>query len=194
MLPARYPYAQAAGSFEPGVVLGKMGTRRVGRLAITAGGLGLALLAGSCMRGEVEKKVAFDDKDHAAWIAKGKSGIDGEGFLRRPNGSLSRCSGGVVYLVPATAYFREWVEVYRSGATIANASSLHESHSRAIRKTQCDMQGRFQFSELPAGKWIAVTRVTFDGAGWNNDSTLVTEVETRQGEIAKAILSNPNRI
>ena len=54
--------------------------------------------------------------------------------------------------------------------SIANASSLHESHSKAIRKTQCDMQGRFLFSELPAGKWIAVTRVTFDGAGWNNDS------------------------
>ena len=194
MHPIRPNPSLISGSVEPGFVLGGMRTRHVSGARRLGATFGLALLAGSCMRGEVEKKVAFDDKDHAAWIAKGKSGIDGEGFLRRPNGSLARCSGGVVYLVPATAYFREWVEVYRSGASIANASSLHQSHSKAIRKTQCDMQGRFQFSELPAGKWIAVTRVTFDGAGWNNDSTLVTEVETRQGEIAKAILSNPNRI
>lgn len=185
MLPAPSPRASVAGSFEPVVARAVLSR---------AGGIGLALLAASCMRGEVEKKVAFDGKDHAAWIAKGTATIEGEGFLRRPNGSLARCSGGIVYLVPATAYFREWVEVYRSGARIANARDLNEGHAKAIRKTQCDMLGRFLFPELPGGKWIIVTRVTFDGPGWNDDSTLVTEIETKQGEIAKAILSNPNRI
>ena len=85
-------------------------------------------------------------------------------------------------------------QVRFSGARIANARDLNEGHAKAIRKTQCDMQGRFLFPELPGGKWIIVTRVTFDGPGWNDDSTLVTEIETKQGEIAKAILSNPNRI
>ena len=176
------------GSFEPAFAAARLG----GLKAV----LGVAVVAGalSACGGEVEKKVGFDDREHAAYLAKGKASIDGEGFLRRPNGWLARCSGGVVYLVPATGYFREWVEVYRAGNRLANAKDLNETHGKAIRKTQCDMQGRFQFADLPAGKWILVTRVTYDGAEWTNDSTLVSEVETKQGEIAKVILSNPNRI
>lgn len=158
------------------------------------GGIGLALLTGSCLQSSVEKKIAFAEVDHAAWIAKGQAGIHGEGFIRRPNAWLARCSGGVVYLVPATPYFREWVEVYRSGARLENARELNAGHSRAIRKTQCDMQGRFEFADLPAGKWILVTRITYNGQAWSDDSTLVTEVETRAGEVTKPILSNPNRI
>jgi len=164
-----------------------------------AGGLmpaafvGLALSLGAC-GGEVDKKVAFDDAGHAPFMAKGKASIEGEGFLRRPNSWLARCSGGIVYLVPATPYFREWVEVYRSGNRVANAASLNQDHQKVVRKTQCDMQGRFAFADLPAGKWILVTRVTYDGAEWNNDSTLVAEIETKQGDVAKAILSNPNSI
>lgn len=157
-------------------------------------GIGLSLVVGGCLQTSVEKKIACAGADHAAWIAKGKASIDGEGFIRRPNGGLARCSGGFVYLVPATPYFREWVEVYRSGARLENAKDLHANHASAIRKTQCTMQGRFEFAELPAGKWILVTRVTYNGQAWSDDSTLVTEVETRAGEATKAILSNPNRI
>lgn len=159
--------------------------------------LAASLVLGVALAGcgaAVEKTVAFDDAAHAPWLAKGKSSIEGEGFLRRPNGWLARCSGGFVYLVPATPYFREWADVYRAGNRIANARALNEGHAKAIRKTQCNMQGKFEFTELPAGKWIVVTRVSYDGSEWNSDSTLMTDVETRQGETAKAILSNPNRI
>ncbi len=186
---APFSIASTSGPSGPAVARA-MGRRGAAMLGV----VGLALVTAACLRGEVEKKVAFDDASHAAWIGKGKSAIEGEGFIRRPNGWLARCSGGVVYLVPATPYFREWVEVYQAGNRLANARALNESHSKAIRKTQCDMQGRFAFSELPAGKWIAVTRVTYEGQAWSDDSTLLTEIETRQGETAKAILSNPNRI
>lgn len=163
------------------------------RYAGVMAGMGLALGLAAC-RAEVEKKVVFQEADHASYLAKGKASVEGEAFLRRPNGWLARCSGGIVYLVPATPYFREWVEVYRSGARLANAAGLNESHGKAIRKTQCDMQGRFTFAELPAGRWIIVTRITYSGTEWNSDSTLVAEIETKAGDVAKAILSNPNRI
>lgn len=177
-----------------GAVFARAQCKRSRRLVGMAGSLGLGLLTASCLQSSVEKKIAFAEADHTTWIAKGTSRIDGEGFIRRPNAWLARCSGGFVYLVPATPYFREWVEVYRSGARLANAKELHSEHSTAIRKTQCDMQGRFLFADLPAGKWILVTRVTYNGQAWSDDSTLVTEVETRTGEVAKTILSNPNRI
>jgi len=192
MLPAPPACASVAGSFEPVVA------RAVLSRAKRAGGIGLALLAASCMRGEVEKKVAFDAKDNAAFAAGGDAGIKGEGFLRRPDATLARCSGGVVYLVPATPYFQEWLEVYRSGAQLANAKALHEAHGKAVRKTQCDSTGRFTFEDLPAARWLLVTRIDYDSRyarrSEHDDSTLATSVETRAGETAKAILSNPNRI
>jgi hypothetical protein len=187
-------------TLSPSIAQAERGSCEPALAAVRAGGaraaLGVAVIAAllSACGGEVEKQVAFDDREHAAYLAKGTASIEGEGFLRRPNGWLARCSGGVVFLVPATGYFREWVEVYRAGNRIAQSKELNEAHGKAIRKTQCDMQGRFRFADLPAGKWILVTRVTYDGAEWTNDSTLVSEVETLKGEAAKAILSNPNRI
>jgi hypothetical protein len=169
-------------------------TRRARGRVFALGTLSVVLGLGGCMRSEVEKKIAFSEADHAAWLAKGKAGIRGEGFLRRPDASLARCSGGIVYLVPATPYFLEWVEVYKSGARIANPQGLHEAHGKAIRKAQCDITGRFDFAELPAGKWLLVTRVTYQGRSGGDDSTLVSSVETKPGEVAQAILSNPNRI
>lgn len=164
---------------------------------MTLGLMGLGLSACG-PREEIEKKIAFSDKDHSAWMAKGEAEISGEGFLRRPDATLARCSGGVVYLVPATPYFQEWIEVYRSGARIANPKALHETHGRAIRKTQCDATGRFTFSDLPLGKWLLVTRIAYESRyqrrAEHDDSTLVTTVETKAGEKAKAVLSNPNRI
>jgi hypothetical protein len=178
---------------------GAAGARRFARrfLALGLAGLGFAGLAG-CVRPEVEKKIAFSEVEHAGWMARGKAEISGEGFLRRADASLARCSGGVVYLVPATPYFQEWVEVYHSGARIANPKGLLESHGKAIRKTQCDATGRFTFSDLPKGKWLLVTRIAYETRHQRrderDDSTLVTTVETRVGETVKAILSNPNRI
>lgn len=153
-------------------------------------GVGMLALAGC--RGEVEKTIAFSAVEHQPYAANGTATIDGEGFLRRPNGLLARCSGAYVYLVPATPYFREWVEINRKGGAVANAKELAGAHQSAIRKVQCDMQGRFLFTQLPAGKWYAVTRVSYDGAEWNAAQTLTAEIETKAGEVVKAILANPN--
>lgn len=154
----------------------------------------LATLALASCRPEVEKQVSFNPADHSAWLAKGSASIAGEGFLRRPNGFLARCSGGQVFLVPASPYFREWVEIHRSGRQVANARALDATHDAALRVTQCDATGRFSFENLPAARWLVVTRISYEGQAWNAHFTLATEIETKAGEVGHAILSNPNRI
>ncbi|MCA1999111.1 MAG: carboxypeptidase-like regulatory domain-containing protein [Hyphomicrobiales bacterium] len=162
-------------------------------LPAAAGVLAMQALAG-CARPEVEKSIGFDAGAHAAWRAPGRASIAGEGFLRRPNGWLARCSGGTVYLAPASPYFREWVEIHRSGGRVANAAALDRLHDGVVRKTQCDATGRFAFEALPAQRWLVVTRISYQGVGWNADMTLAAEVETKAGEATQVILSNPNRI
>ncbi|MCA0401127.1 MAG: hypothetical protein LCH38_09955 [Proteobacteria bacterium] len=166
-------------------------TLAVARAAVTAISAGLLL---SACGESVEKKVSFSAPDHKAWSGKGDGSISGEGFLRRPNGLLARCSGSYVYLLPDSAYFREIVAVYRRGDRIAPGANLDGIHDSVVRKTQCDMQGRFTFDDLPAAKWVLFTRIDYDGPAWNADFTLVTEAQTRAGARTKIILSNPNRI
>lgn len=168
-----------------------------GRAMLRAGMLAAAgLMLGACA---VEKKLPFDATAHAAGMAKGTATIEGEGFIRRKNAWLARCSGEFVYLAPDTPYFREWVEAYRAGNTFENAQALNAGHKAAVRKTQCNMQGKFTFENLPAGKWLLVTRVTYDSEASLSllakyDYTFVTYAETKPGTTTPVILSNPNRI
>lgn len=154
----------------------------------------LAFLAACLPQREMNAK--FSLADHQAWMTKGNAGVDGEGFIRRPNGWLARCSGNKVYLVPASAYFREWIDIRRSGAVVANSVELTKLHREAQRETQCDQRGRFAFSELPAGKWFVITRISYEASTdtFSEDALYVTEVETFPAKRADVILSNPNRI
>lgn len=153
----------------------------------------LAMLAG-CMQKEL--KAAYSAPDHAAWMGKGTATVNGEGFIRRPNGWLARCSGERVYLIPASSYFREWIDIRRSGASVANSRALFETHKEALRTVQCDQRGRFQFAELPPGKWFVLTRISYESArdSFSENALYVTETETKPGQSASVILSNPNRI
>lgn len=159
-----------------------------------AGIVGLGLLVAACARPEMAQSVAYQEADHRAFIGKGTAAVDGEGFLRRPNAQLARCSGGKVFLMPATPYFRERMEIFRKGGVTANSRDRLESDTKVVRQTQCDHLGRFLFEGLPAGKWFVVTRISFESDGWSDNSTYYAEVETRSGEVSKVILSNPNRI
>jgi|JI8StandDraft_2_1071088.scaffolds.fasta_scaffold19885_4 hypothetical protein len=167
------------------------------RQAERFGGAVIALAAlSACVTAERDMEARFSASDHAAWMARGSAEIKGEAFIRRPNGLLAKCSGGVVQLAPASPYFREWLAIRRGGARIANATSRTEEHRAALRQTQCDQQGRFSFSDLPAGKWIVITRISYEAQrdSFREDAFYLTEVETKVGEVAKAVLSNPNRI
>ena len=157
-------------------------------------GAAVSLTLQACARPEIAMTVAYEEKDHAAWMASGTAEISGEGFIRRPNARLARCSGGRVRLAPASPYFREWVRIIRRGGNAANARQLAQAHKNAIRTTQCNMQGRFTFENLPAGKWFVLTQVTYEDEDTSDNSTFITEVETKAGEAAKVILSNPNRV
>lgn len=154
----------------------------------------------------VPKAIAYQSADHAAYRAEGSASIAGEGFLRRPNGRLVRCSGNEVFLIPDTAYFREWIEAHRAGHRFEDAAALVATHRESVRVTQCDMAGTFRFGQLPAAKWFLVTRIAYrldrlDMARidivndyWRDDALFVTAIETRNGEVSRPVLSNPNRM
>lgn len=177
----------------------------LGRFPALFAAFAAALVAAACGHA-VPKAVAYASADHVAFRAQGTATIAGEGFLRRPNGRLVKCSGNEVYLLPDTAYFREWVQVAREGNHFEEAAKLQATHAEAVRVTQCDMAGTFRFGNLPDGKWYLATRVSYrlDRIDWNkidllndywtDDALFVVPVETRAGEVSRPVLSNPNRM
>lgn len=156
----------------------------------------LALLMLAACQPQRELKASFSTVDHATWAAKGNASVSGEGFIRRPNGFLARCSGNKVYLLPASPYFQEWVAIRRSGAVVANSSELTKIHRQAQRETQCDQRGRFAFAELPTGRWFVFTNMSYASANdpYSENALYIADVETRPDHVAEVVLSNPNRI
>lgn len=167
------------------------------RTAIRVAFLGVCLsLALVACAGIGEQATAFSEAEHRAYFVKGSAAIAGEGFIRRPNGALARCSGLEVTLAPQSPYFKEWVAHVRAKERIPDSEALSAKHRAGLRVTQCDLTGRFQFTDLPAGKWYVSTAIGYasDRDPFATDSLFVTEVETKPGETAFVVLSNPNRI
>jgi hypothetical protein len=167
--------------------------------------LAVVLFVAACAQ-RVPKAVAYSPGEHLAFRAAGTATVSGEAFLRRPNGRVVRCSGSEVFLVPDTAYFREWISVFRQGNRFEQSADLVDAHKEAVRVTQCDMAGTFRFGQLPAARWFVATRVTYqldrvdfrkiDLANdyWSDDAMFIAPVETRSGEVSRPVLSNPNRM
>jgi hypothetical protein len=158
--------------------------------------LPLALIGLAGCQGTAEQGRSFSVEEHRPFLARGNSAIEGEGFIRRPNGFLARCSGLEVQLAPQSDYFKEWVGHLRAGKAIAERAKLASMHRSALRTTQCDATGRFVFADLPAGRWYVSTRMGYadDRDSFAEDGLFLADVETRPGEVARIVLSNPNRI
>ncbi|MCP1220368.1 hypothetical protein NKW45_00705 [Acetobacter orientalis] len=104
-------------------------------------------------------KNAFDPNEVKWSLERGTSTIKGQGFLRTVGGEVRTCAGYPVKLVPYSAYTGEIYEASISGQLTAGIANK-DSASGAFRKmTQCDAQGNFEFTDLPAGRWFAETIV-----------------------------------
>ena len=61
----------------------------------------------------------------------------------------------------------------------------YPSLKNMIRRTECDAQGNFSFSEIPDGAWFVLTQVkTKDG------SVLITEMTLSNGETIEVLLED----
>ena len=169
------------------------------------------LLLAACVRPEHQLAHHYEARQHAPYRASGTATIRGEGFIRRANGALVRCSGERVYLVPATPYFDAWVDVYLTGGVVADADGRARLHSPIVRVTQCDSRGRFAFEDLPEGVWHVLAYLDYEefllgysvssdyGRGfgvinYTMSENMQTKVETRAGKTTRVVLANPNRV
>lgn len=98
--------------------------------------------------------------DEVKWsLQDGTAVIKGQGFLRTVGGDVKTCAGYPVKLVPYSSYTEEIHNAYLNGKLTAGISNKDTNLFTYRKTTQCDAQGNFEFSNLPAGRWYAETLV-----------------------------------
>lgn len=132
--------------------------------------------------------IPYLDADHRAYAGKGSGSLEGQAFLKQQGGGVVLCSGSSVILVPATDYFNESISALLARRSIQVLGVTMPMQQPIIRRTRCDAQGNFTFSDVPRGNWLVLTEVTWlvrDKQG----GTLMESVTLNDGEKKKVILS-----
>ena len=169
----------------------------IGMLAVVLG-LPLADTGCSSRRESVQKsapsfmkmQTKFDYSEHEPYAKRGENGVSGQAFLRQQGENVVTCAGSRVLLLPATSYFREmfW-HLIIDGSEPEPPETPYPSLKSMIRRTQCDAQGNFSFSEIPDGTWFILTQVNARDGG-----VLITEVTLSNRSTTPVLLTNKHLV
>jgi hypothetical protein len=123
----------------------------------------------------------YNDADYAWSTAPGTASVAGQAFLRTNGGDVKTCAGSDVALIPDGAYTQEMLATLLAGQNVKE----DEAFDAKRRVTQCNAQGDFKFTGLPAGKWLIQTTVT-----WNVPTEEI--MQEQGGSLEAAITTSTN--
>ena len=139
-----------------------------------------------------------------AWSkARGNNTLTGQAILRTRGGDVKSCAGLEASLIPHSPYSAERIAVtYGPGEEgfggrerrpfTPDPAAYHDS----IRRTICDAQGNFRFSNLPDGRYFVLVEVSWEAVqgGYypylaGQGGTMMSRVELRDGEERHLLLT-----
>jgi hypothetical protein len=102
-------------------------------------------------------RTPFNEAELAPYALDGTAVIKGDAVLAFKDGKTTKASQEFVYLIPATAYTREWFEQ----AILAgkNIDGLDPRSLRVTRTTTTNNEGRFTFINLPPGEYYLICTI-----------------------------------
>jgi len=138
----------------------------------------------------VKLQTKFDYSEHEPYAKPGENGISGQAFLIQQGDSVVTCAGSRVLLLPATSYFREmfWHMIV-AGSEPKPPETPYPSLKGMIRRTECDAQGNFSFSEIPDGTWFVLTQVNAMHGG-----VLITEFTLSNRRTIQVLLTDKHLV
>ena len=160
------------------------------RIRYLAAFSGLILMTACTTRYEMQHP--FEKEVHQPYLKIGSGSISGQAFLRQRSGNVITAAGNTVWLSPATPYMREFYQARtKPNVTFSNMDSRIEPY---IRKTMADLEGGFNFKDLPAGTYILETTVTWELPSSGlipiyEGGPIIQEVTVGKGEKKKVVLT-----
>ena len=141
----------------------------------------------------VQMQSTFDAELHKPFIQDGTGSIKGQGFLRQQGGGVVTCAGNPATMYPATQFFKEAVSILAAGREPQQGTNLNEGYGKLLKTSQCDAQGNFTFTGLPAGNWLVLTEVVWVIGHQRQGGVLMREVTVGDGE-AQVLLTDSDRL
>jgi len=146
---------------------------------------------------ESETPLRFDPEEVAYFHETGPASIEGQAVMRREDGALQPCEGGVT-LAPGGAFSEQYIQETWGNTESANHNiNAHETiimtpelkaYFDVRRETTCDEEGRFRFEGLADGDYFVFTTVQW----WANDflqgGQLMQRVRIRNGQSEQILM------
>ncbi len=152
------------------------------------------LLAGCAAPKTVTLTNSFDP-DAVAWASKkGTAKLVGSAVIQTTGGIPRTCAGRQVALVPVSTYSSERVlNIYGSTAKgyVSRQPNMERvpAYEATFRLTACDGQGAFEFDDLPAGEFFAITQVVWQAREYVVEGgVLMLRVSVEDGKTKKIVL------
>ena len=107
-------------------------------------------------------RTPFSQSEHQPFAASGAGSLKGQAFLRQRGGGVVTCAGSEVALLPHTEYFLELTWHIKERRPVQHEATALANLPSIVRRTHCDAQGFFTFTQLPAGQYIVITDVSWE--------------------------------
>ncbi len=152
----------------------------------------LALVLSGCNGGQKPYQLTapFEESPFIAYAQPGTGVIEGQAFVKLPDGKVVYAAGNEVGLLPVTDYTREWFEA----GVLPNrpVTPFDPRIGKYFRHTRADAEGRFAFPDLPEGQYyVAVDIPWTDALGKQYIATAYADVTLPAGKQLHVIVTRP---
>ena len=141
----------------------------------------------------VPRKVPFPEQEYAQLERVGSSTVEGQVFMTTRGGDVKYGAGREVILTPVNPYTTEAAQAIMGGRILEEADPRAKEFTH---KTIADGEGRFEFKDLPAGRYYVAGSVHWQVYSGNKyigmqdqGGVLVRIVEVGEGDTTELMLS-----
>ena len=138
----------------------------------------------------------FNPAVAAGYLVAGTGQMTGQAFLKTRGGEVRVGAGNLISLFPDDAWTQRAIALMKAGSPFEKLPAASRDYiAQAIRTTQADAQGNFEFKNLPAGKYRLHTLIYWEVSSGYRYSMRTTggEVETvvhlKDGESMRIMLT-----
>lgn len=157
----------------------------------------------------IQLQTAFDPSEVAFINEQGTNAVKGSAFIRQQGGGVVTCAGNEVRLVPKGAYSVERMGIVYGTVTGLGFNRLFddgrlfvevdgdvmppppEDYLRHSRGTTCDVDGKFEFSNVAVGSYFVTTHVTWTVGYASQGGSLMVPVDFTGSDEVKSVILAP---
>ena len=154
---------------------------------------GVVLLSYGCVFTPTTRTVMFNEDEFRPYAEKGTAIITGDAFLKTRGGEIRKGAGNTIYLMPVTAYTGEWI-AHISMYSYLQIAPPDPQYFKYEKTTTADSDGRFEFTDLPAGQYYVATKIVWEvpsgGGGLSETGGWTSaKVQVALGEKKKVVVT-----